>query len=148
MKGKLCKEQRRAGKELSGVITVEMVYIVPVVLLVFFLSVMGIFYYHDKAVMNACAYEAAVVGSTKAREKDGVTEEMVTAVFKERVNGKCILFVGIQADSQISEERITVQVSAVRGRMRLSVAGTASVTEPEEKIRKYRRLGGKLINIR
>ena len=56
--------------EFSGMITVEMTYIVPVILLIFFLSIMGIFYFHDKEVIAACAYEAAVVGSAKAREKD------------------------------------------------------------------------------
>lgn len=129
-----------AAGELAGVITIEMVYIIPVILLVFFLSVMGIFYYHDKAVIKACAYEAAVVGSTKAREKEGVAEEMVTAVCKERVQGKCILFGEVQASAQVDEEKVVVQASAVRGKMRLSVTGVASVTEPEQKVRKYRRL--------
>ena len=63
------KQERITDREFSGMITVEMAYIVPVILFVFFLSVMGIFYYHDKQVIAACAYEAAVTGSTKAREK-------------------------------------------------------------------------------
>ncbi len=127
--------------ELSGMITVEMTYIVPVILLIFFLSIMGIFYFHDKEVIAACAYEAAVVGSAKAREKDGVTEGTVKAIFEERVNGKCILFGEVSGSAEVSEERIVVKASASRGRMRLLVSETASLTEPEETIRKYRKLG-------
>ncbi|MCI8582696.1 MAG: pilus assembly protein [Dorea sp.] len=127
--------------EFSGMITVEMTYIVPVILLIFFLSIMGIFYFHDKEVIAACAYEAAVVGSAKAREKDGVTEGTVKAIFEERVNGKCILFGEVSGSAEVSEERIVVKASASRGRMRLFVSETASLTEPEETIRKYRKLG-------
>lgn len=125
---------------MLGMITVEMAYIVPVVLLVFFLSVMGIFYYHDKDVIASCAYEAAVVGSTKAREKEGIKADQVQAVFEERVRGKCILFGEIQGNAQVREDRIIVNVSASKGKMRLSIMETASITEPEEKIRKYRKI--------
>lgn len=134
-------QRTRSEPELSGVITVEMAYIIPVILMVFFLCVIGIFYYHDKEIIASCAYEAAVVGSTKAREKDGVTEELVTAVFKDRIRGKCILFSGVQGNSQVSEEMVTVQADAVKGFMKISVAVRADVTEPEKKIRRYRRLG-------
>ncbi len=128
-------------RSLKGVITVEMTYIVPVILFVFFLSVMGIFYYHDKDVLASCAYEAAVVGSTKAREREGITPGQVQAVFEERIRGKCILFREIQGSAQVDEDKITVQVHASKGRMRLHIKETASVTQPEEKIRKYRRIG-------
>lgn len=127
-------------KEFSGMITVEMAYIAPFILFVFFLSVMGIFYYHDKEVISACAYEAAVVGSTKMRERDGVADGTVMEAFEERVNGKCILFGEVQSSVQVSEERIVVNASASKGKMRMSVTETASVTEPETKIRKQRRL--------
>lgn len=134
------RKREEAGKGFSGMITVEMAYIVPIILSVFFLSVMGIFYYHDKEVIASCAYEAAVAGSTKAREKDGVTAEAIDAIFEERVHGKCILFGQVQGSAQVSEERIVVKAYASKGKMRVSVTETASVTEPEEKIRRYRRL--------
>lgn len=134
------KQERIADREFSGMITVEMAYIVPVILFVFFLSVMGIFYYHDKQVIAACAYEAAVIGSTKAREKNGVTAGTVGAVFDERVHGKCILFGEVCGNAQVGDEQIVVKASAAKGKLRVSVIETASVTEPEAKIRKYRRL--------
>ena len=130
------------GRELSGMITVEMAYIVPVILSVFFLSVLGIFYYHDKDVIASCAYEAAVVGSVKSREKDGVTEGLVIRVFQERVRGKCIVFSGVQAEAAVTEDMVKVTASAANGRMSLSVTEMARVTRPEEKIREHRRLAG------
>lgn len=136
-----CVSRKITFWDFSGIITVEMAFIIPVILFVFFLSIMGIFYYHDKDIISACAYEAAVVGSTKAREKDGVTSDLVTAVFEERVRGKCILFGSVNGSAQIDEERIVIRASAFRGKLEVSVMKTASITEPERKIRKYRRLG-------
>lgn len=133
--------KRCANDGMKGIITVEMAYIVPVVLLIFFLSVMGIFYYHDKDVIASCAYEAAVVGSTKAREKNGVSSDQIQAVFEERVRGKSILFEDIRGNVRISEDKIVVNVTAVKGKMRLNIMETAAVTEPEDKIRRYRRIG-------
>lgn len=137
---KCCRARNITDREFSGMITIEMAYIAPVMLLVFFLSVMGIFYYHDKEIIASCAYEAAVVGSAKAREKSGATAETVEAVFEERALGKCILFGKVQGSAQIDEEKVVVKASAVRGKIRLSVTETAGITKPEAKIRKYRKL--------
>lgn len=133
----------KAGDDdgMKGIITVEMAYIVPVVLLVFFLSVLGILYYHDKDVIAACAYEAAVVGSTKAREKNGVRPEQIQAVFEERIQGKCILFEDIQGSAQVGEDKIVVRAAASKGKMCLGIMETASITKPEDNIRRYRRIG-------
>lgn len=128
-------------KELKGMITVEMAYIVPFILSVFFLSIIGVFYYHDKAVVAACAYEAATVASMKEREKDGISEDVVTAIFKERIAGKTILFGDVNAEASVEDERIIVTVEASKKKMKFSVQESARITNPEDHIRNYRKLG-------
>lgn len=124
---------------LSGVITVEMTYIMSVILYVFFLCMLGIFYYHDKEVISSCAYEAVTVAGTKSREKEEVTEDLVQAIFQERVRGKCILFARVDAHVTVSEDEITVTASARKRKMKVEVSETARVTDPEEKIRTRRK---------
>ena len=65
--GKLAKIRTM---KLNGMFTVEMAYIAPFILMIFFLSIMGIFYYHDKALTAAAAHETAAIAGTKVREKD------------------------------------------------------------------------------
>lgn len=125
---------------LSGVITVEMTYIMSVILFIFFLCVLGIFYYHDKEILSACAYETVAVAGTKVREKDEVTEALVREIFEERVRGKCILFSSVNADIFVGEEEITVVASARKRKMRVSVSETARITDPEKRIRDRRKL--------
>ena len=136
--GKLAKIRM---KELNGMFTVEMAYIVPFILTVFFLSIMGIFYYHDKALTAAAAHETAVIAGTKSREKDEITETVVSTIFEERIRGKCIVFANPKVNAKVNKDQITVTANAAKGRMKLSVEETACITKPEEKIRSYRKLG-------
>ena len=64
----------------------------PVIGMILAVSILALFYFHDKNIISSCAYETAVVGSTKAREKDGVSPDILIRAFQERIHGKCILF--------------------------------------------------------
>ena len=136
--GKLAKIRTM---ELNGMFTVEMAYIVPFILMVFFLSIMGIFYYHDKALTAAAAHETVAIAGTKAREKDEVTETIVSTIFEERIRGKCIVFGNPSVNAKVNKDQIIVTANATKGRMKLSAAESSCITKPEEKIRSYRKLG-------
>ena len=142
---KIYKDEGRLAKirtmELNGMFTVEMAYIVPFILMIFFLSIMGIFYYHDKALTAAVAHETAAIAGTKVREKDEVTETVVSTIFEERIRGKCIVFDNPSVNAKVNTDQITVTADATKGRMKLSATESSSITKPEEKIRSYRKLG-------
>lgn len=127
-------------KGRSGSMTVEMAYIMPLFGMLFYICVIVIFYYHDKNIITGCAYETVVVASTKAREKDGISAEMVHALFRERVKGKCILFPDAWADAVVGEAQIDIQVLARNKSMKLLVRQSAEVTDPEKYIRDMQRL--------
>lgn len=122
--------------------TVEMSYLMPVVLLVIMSSIFGIFYFYDKNIISGAAYETAVVGSTKAREGTGVEREELEALFYERTGNKCILFDRIQVSVSVSNEKIEILGTGTSGGMRVSVLKCMPVTEPEKRIRDIRRLKG------
>lgn len=136
--GKLAKIRTM---ELNGMFTIEMAYIVPFILTIFFLSIMGIFYYHDKALTAATACETAAIAGTKSREKDEVTETVVSTIFEERIRGKCIIFSNPKVNAKVDKDRITVTAGATKGRMKMSIEESSCITNPEEKIRSYRKLG-------
>ena len=49
--------------------TVEMSFLTPIIMLLVMSSIYAFFYYHDKNIIAGAAYETAVVGSNKARER-------------------------------------------------------------------------------
>ena len=59
-------------KRLQGSMTVEMSFLMPMILFLIMACILAVFYYHDKNILAGAAYETAVAGSTKAREKDGI----------------------------------------------------------------------------
>lgn len=130
------------GKGCKGSLTVEAAYLMPLVGLILVSSILLLFYFHDKNIISSCAYETAVIGSTKAREKEGVEASVLNQAFQERLRGKCIFFSGASADIQIEEDEITVRADSSRRMMTLSVVQRAAVTEPEDHIRNIRRITG------
>ena len=74
--------------ELQGSITVEMSFLVPMILFLIMSCILAVFYYHDKNILSGAAYETAVVGSVKAREKDGVKEGELESLFHQRTGNK------------------------------------------------------------
>ena len=136
------KKRKRRGRYLQAVFTVEMSVLVPLALFLIMSCILVIFYFHDKNILSAAAYETAVAGSTKAREKDGVDAAELEALFAERIQGKCIFFPGARADIQVEDETITVSAYASRKYFSLRVIQRAAVTEPEDHIRRIRRITG------
>ena len=132
--------EERKQRWLKGSFTVEMAFLMPMILFLILGCIRISFYYHDKNIIVGAAYETAVVGSTKAREKDGIQETELKALFQERVGKKCILFPGAVAVCSVSKEEIRVSAVAKRRKMSLAVESRAAVTEPERYIRDIRRI--------
>ncbi|MGN1165771.1 MAG: TadE family protein [Lachnospiraceae bacterium] len=139
-KGRMQMYMRKRKKYCRGSMTVEMSFLMPIILLMIMGSILAAFYFHDKNVIAGAAYETVVVGSTKMREKDQITENEMVKLFQERVKKKSILLSDINAIATISENEIQINVIARNGKFRLSVMKKAAVTEPENHIRNIRRL--------
>ena len=71
-------------ESFEGSATVEMAYIMPLFLSLFLLTVTAIFYFHDKSVLYATAYETALAGAQAEREGEGSDEEL-SAFFQKRI---------------------------------------------------------------
>lgn len=127
-------------KRLQGSMTVEMSFLMPMILFLIMACILTVFYYHDKNILAGAAYETAVAGSTKAREKDGISEGELESLFFQRTKNKCILFGSFQTTVTVTEEEIVVRANASHNYMKISVMESAKVTEPERYIRKLRRM--------
>lgn len=128
--------------------TVEMSFLMPVIMLLVMSSMYAFFYYHDKNIISGAAYETAVVGSNKAREQkhgDTVDTEELERLFQNRVRGKCILMTGIHGQVQVEEDEICVQAQASWRKMRMNIEKRSAVTEPEQKLRDIKKIKG-LVN--
>lgn len=133
------KNRCRRGS-LKGSMTVETAFLMPLAGLVLVAGTLLLFYFHDKIIISSCAYETAVVGSTKAREKEGADPDELSQAFHERIRGKCIFFGGAEAEVHVAEDQVCVTASAFRKGIRLRVEQRAAVTEPEDHIRNLRRI--------
>ena len=107
--------KERKQRWLKGSFTVEMAFLMPMILFLIMGCIRISFYYHDKNIIAGAA-------------------------FKERVGRKCILFSRIRVQSSVGKDEIKVQAAARRKKMAISVESRAAVTEPEKYIRDIRRI--------
>lgn len=134
--------------------TVEMSLLMPIIMLLIMSSIYAFFYYHDKNIIAGAAYETAVVGSNKAREKtdsqtgsgdrsgdrSGTDAAELETLFQSRVNGKCILLSTIQGQVTVEEDEVCVRAQGTWRKMKVSVEKRAAITEPEKKLRDIKKI--------
>lgn len=125
----------KAKRTLSGVITVEMSYLMPIILMVFLMTIYSVFYYHDKNILLGAASETAILGTQMERKPDEKGKTDLEAFFQERIHGKLVLFSGAQVSVSISSDQVNVSVSAQKGHMKIKAVQKAYVVVPEKKIR-------------
>lgn len=136
--------KKKLEKEVSGVITVEMSYLIPLILLVFVVVIETVFYYHDKNILLGAVAETAIVGAQAERKPDETGNVNLEDFYQERIEGKLIFFPGAAAAVSKQSGRIKVEVTAQRDRMKLHIVQQSVVTEPEKTIRRVRLLKGKI----
>lgn len=121
---------------LSGVITVELSYLIPIIFVIFLMVIYTTFYYHDKNILIGAASETAVVGAQMERKPGEGGQTDLAAFYQERIQGKLILFSGAEASVNTSKKWVEVSAYADSGGMQLHVVQRAAMQKPEAAIRR------------
>lgn len=119
-----------------GVITVEMSYLVPIILILFLMVIYTTFYYHDKNILIGAASETAAVGAQMERKPDENGQTDLAGFYQERIAGKLILFSGAEASVTTAKKWVEVSSYAEWGEMRLHIVQRAALQKPEAAIRR------------
>ena len=128
------ERERKQREDVKGSATVEMSYIMPLLLLLFLFITYTVFYYHDKLILNGAAAETAVLGAQLERKKEAADFDL-EEIFEERIKGKLIYMTDVDVSVQRDEDEITVSAAAQKSVMRLNICQKAAIVKPEEKIR-------------
>lgn len=121
---------------LKGVITVELSYLFPMILMIFLTVVYTTFYFHDKNILIGAASETAVLGAQLERKPDENGRTDLAGFYQEKIRGKLILFSGAEVSVDITRRWVEVSAYAERGWMRLCVMQRGALSQPETAIRR------------
>ena len=128
------ERERKQREDVKGSATVEMSYIMPLLLLLFLFITYTVFYYHDKLILNGAAAETAVLGAQLERKKEAADYDL-EEIFEERIKGKLIYMTDVDVSVQRDEEEITVSAASQKSVMKQKICQKAAIVKPEEKIR-------------
>lgn len=123
-------------RELNGSVTIEAAYVIPLILVVFGVTMTLLFYYHDKTLLLSAIQETAVYASS-GEEK---TKKQVQEHFEMLVKGRTILLEDIQVKVSNNERRHTVSCEAKNSILSFRAESHMERTEPENYIRTFRKL--------
>lgn len=125
-------------QDMKGILTVELAYLMPILFSIFVLVIHTTFYYHDKNILLGAASETAVVWAQIKRAPGEDISVELESIYQERIEGKLILFSGVSASVNETEEQVEVTANAQSGIFSVEVCGRAAVVKAEEQIRKKR----------
>lgn len=126
-------------KTLKGSVTVEMAYILPLIIFMILFTIYIVFYYHDKNILLGAAAETAVLAAQTERQQGQEVPDL-QSFYRERAAGKLIWLklTGVEVD--LDDKWVSITARAGKGRMRVQAVQKTKIPEPEKKIRKKRLL--------
>ena len=123
-------------KRIRGSLTIEAAVIVPLILLLFVISVHTLFYYHDKNILEATAHETMALGSHDKELKDKDLE----TYFQSRIQGRLLLFRKISSSVKSKEREVSLVCNGKQGQMSIRLERVMAVSRPEKYIRNIRKI--------
>lgn len=121
---------------LKGSATVEALYIVPVIFLVFMVAVYLSFFFHDKNVLQGLVYEATLIGSSQYHSDGQIDEEEIREFIEEKSKEKLLFFPIPQVEIAFSSDEIWVYAMSSKGSMEIDVEKEFPLVSPEMVIRR------------
>lgn len=125
-------------KNLKGSITVEMSYVLPIIIFLIFLLIHTVFYYHDKAVLAGAVAESVEQGIEDVRS-DKDEESDLNAYLRGRIGNKLIWLRTTSLSAEKQEDVVRVRVDAGRWIFRTSVYLEGRVPYPEKELREKKK---------
>lgn len=126
-------------KNYKGSVTVEMSYIMPLILFILVSLIRVSFYFHDKIILSGIMGETLITGAQYARE-EGREPVDLQAFFKERVHNKLAVLDVDEMEVLEDRKQIQVQVKAKKWNMQLHLNQKGNRIRPEELLRKKRKM--------
>lgn len=126
---------------MKGSMTIEISYIMPVVFLVFVMTVLCTFYFHDKCILHGIAYEAGIIGSQNHKSSESIsTEELATTMIENNKN-KFVLFDSFDMNITENNEWLIVEVWAKTDRFSISTSRSIPLVNHEKTVRNINKIG-------
>lgn len=120
---------------LKGSATIEMIYIMPVIFLVFLAAVYMAFYFHDKNALQGITYEAAVIGSSQYRTNDGIQEGEIIEFIQEKGAARMLFLSVPEVEITVLEDEIIIATSSSKNKLKVEVEKSLPLEQLETKVR-------------
>lgn len=114
--------------------TIEAAILVPLLLSLIVTCITGVFYFHDKNVIQMIAQETLLQECDVSQEEVGRVE----IEFQKKIRGKLLLFCWINAKAKWDSEKIILNCNGKKQGMSVKIQAQIEQTKPETTIRRIK----------
>lgn len=121
---------------VKGSATIEILYILPVIFLIFQVAIYIGFFFHDRGILRGIIYEASVIGNGDYHTDGEVDVDELEAFIYEKCELRLLFFQDPQVEIDVQEEEIQIKATVEKVQMKITVTEESPLYSPEEDIRK------------
>ena len=131
---------KKTGKNRKASITVEMSYILPMILFLTVFIIHIVMFYHDRTLINAAACETVEYEIEKVRNESNKNIVSGEEFFNENVGNRLLWLKVNSVGVSVGKDVVSVKVKATNGIFTSGVSVEGKVPYPEKYIRSKRKL--------
>ena len=120
---------------MKGSATIEILYIMPVIFLMYVSIIYLGFFFHDKNVLQLVATEATAIGQSQYRNMGKLDIEDITVFIQEKANRRLLFFEDPDIQIEEKEKCIYVRLHSCTKRLKITTQKGRILLKPEERIR-------------
>ena len=125
-------------KKIKGSSVFEMTLMMPMVLLAWAVILFSLFYFYDKNILSAAAYETAVVGSEMYREEGKIDKDRLQTYYQERIRGKLLFFSDVDCGIEADNKNLAVKITTESRSLKIELERRSSLEIPEKSVRRQK----------
>lgn len=120
---------------LKGSATIEVAYMMPIMILIITVTVYLGFFFHDKIILQGVIYEGVVIGYTTYRTEGDVSVEDIEDFIAEKSTQRFVYFPEPEVTIEVTDTAVIVEGVTQRNQMTITVSKEMQLWEPESEIR-------------
>lgn len=130
------------NKKLKASTTIELAYMMPVVLLVFTYIIYLSFYFHDKSILYSVLVDSTMIQKQQLRAQQPIEKTDLEQNIQKQLSKKLLFFKLKNLDIVITSKQITIKAVIEKNKLKILEKSQMRLEKPEDNIRTVNRIEG------
>ncbi len=128
-------------KRFKASTTIELAYMMPIVLLAFTSIIYLAFYFHDKSILYSTLMEGTIIQKQQLHVQEPIKEADLEKHIKYQLSNKLLFFKLSSLNIVVTSEQINIEAIIEKHNLKIKEKNQRLLKRPEDNIRNINRIG-------